>query len=145
MPLTDDERKQAEASILEDLDREHARRLDALDRKRERLRTRRDHELHLQHEHEVAELREELRARYYTERGYRLYVDSRGRESWLTPEEYEWRTKYRRRRKRNQGLVGFIRKIKPDIAIPKGRAIWTWAVYLGMMVLAVVLGVALSR
>jgi hypothetical protein len=144
VPLTDEERKQAEASILEDLDREHARRLGALERKRERLRTKRDRDQQLQHEFEVAELREQLRARYYTERGYRQYIDSRGRESWLTPEEYEWRIKHRRNR-RKRGIWALVNKIKPDLTFPKGRAIWTWVIYAGMMVLAVVLGVALSR
>lgn len=135
MPLTEDERKQAEAAILSDLDREHARRLQTLNRKRERLRSRRAQQDQVQHELEIAAMREELRAQYYTERGYLKYVDSRGRESWLTPEEHEWRTKYRRRRHRNRLLV----------ALPKGQRVWTIALYAGMLALAVVLGVLISR
>ncbi|MFH1463455.1 MAG: hypothetical protein ABIO70_03630 [Pseudomonadota bacterium] len=145
MPLTDEERQRAEAAILEDLEREHARRQDAIERKRDRLRSKRDRDQQLQHELEVAHLREELRARYYTERGYKQYIDSRGRESWLSPEEFEWRTKYRRRRKRDRGLWGLLKKALPDLSLPKGRGIWTWVLYAGMLVIAVVLGVALSR
>jgi hypothetical protein len=144
VPLTDEERQRAEASILEELDREHARRQVGVERKRERLRGKRDREQQRQQELDNAALREQLRARYYTERGYMQYTDSRGRSMWLSPEEYEWRTKYRRRRKRDRGLLGLLMRLKPDFALPKGRGIWTWALYAGMLALAVVLGIALS-
>jgi len=40
------------------------------------------------------------RKRFYKEHGYKRYVDSRGQEHWLLPEEYAWRQKAREARNR---------------------------------------------
>ena len=134
MPLTDEEREAAQAQILRELEEEHGRRLGVLSRKREQLRTKNEREQQMQRDLEVAELRDEMRTRFYEERGYKQYVDSRGRESWLTPEEHEWRSRHRRRRRRHR----FV----PKLAGPRARTI---ALYAGMLVLAVVLGILISR
>jgi hypothetical protein len=133
--LSEDERKEAQLRILEELEDEHARRLRRLEHKRQRVRSKREHEAQREKDILVAEMRDKLRHEFYTERGYKLYIDSRGRENWLTPEEYEWRTKYRRRRRRT-------RKWVPSL---KGARLRNVLIYAGMFALAVVLGMLISR
>ena len=135
MVLSEEERKEAELRILGELEEEHGRRLRRLEHKQQRVRSKREQQALREKELVVAEMREQMRHEFYTERGYKLYVDSRGRENWLTPEEYEWRTKYRRRRRRSRQLV-------PSF---KGTRLRTVLIYAGLLVFAVVLGVFLVR
>ncbi len=135
MVLSEEERKQAEARILDELEEEHARRLRRLEQKQQRVRTKREERAQRDKELLVAEMRDRMRHDFYTERGYKLYIDSRGRENWLTPEEYEWRTQVRRRRRRQ-------RKFVPSL---KGTRLRTVLIYAGLLVMAVVLGVFLVR
>lgn len=135
MVLSEEERKEAEARILDELQEEHERRLRRLEHKQRRVRSKREQQALREKELVVAEMREQMRHDFYTERGYKLYVDSRGRENWLTPEEFEWRTKYRRRRRRNRQIV-------PSF---KGTRLRTVLIYAGLLVFAVVLGVFLVR
>ena len=135
MVLNEEERKQAEERILEELEEEHARRIRRLEHKRQRVRSKRDQEAQREKELVVAEMRDKMRHDFYTKRGYKLYIDSRGRENWLTPEEYEWRTKYRRRRRRRPSMVPKIR----------GTRLRTVLIYGGMLALAVIVGMLISR
>lgn len=135
MVLSEDERKDAEARIANELAEEHERRLRRLEHKRQRVRSKRERENQHRKELVIAEMRDQMRHQFYTERGYKLYIDSRGRENWLTPEEYEWRTKYRRRKR---GRRKFVPKLK-------GYRTQTVLLYAGMLVLAVVLGMLISR
>ncbi len=135
MVLSEEERKAAEARILDELEEEHERRLRRLEHKQQRVRSKREQQAQREKELLVAEMRERMRHQFYTERGYKLYVDSRGRENWLTPEEYEWRTKYRRSRRRKRKLV-------PSF---KGTSARTVLIYTGLLVIAVILGVFLVR
>jgi len=133
--LSDEERKDAEARIMGELEEEHERRLRRLEHKRQKLRTKREQRAAREKELIVAEMRDKMRHEFYTERGYKLYIDSRGRENWLTPEEYEWRTRVRRRRRRRK-------KFAPSF---KGTSLRTVLIYAGLLVVAVVLGVFLVR
>jgi hypothetical protein len=133
--LSEEERQQAEVRILEELEEEHARRLRRLEHKRQRVRSKREQEAQREKDLVVAEIRDKMRHEFYTERGYKLYIDSRGRENWLTPEEFEWRTKYRRRRRRQRRWVPSLR----------GTRMRTVLIYGGMLLLAVVLGMLISR
>jgi len=133
--LSEEERREAESRILDELEDEHARRLRRLEHKRQRVRSKREQQAQLQKELVVAEMRDEMRHEFYTERGYKLYIDSRGRENWLTPEEFEWRTKYRRRRRRRRKLV-------PSF---KGTRLRTVLIYTGLLAVAVILGIFLVR
>lgn len=135
MVLSEEERHQAEARILEELEEEHARRLRRLEHKRQRVRSKRDEQAQREKDLVVAEMRDSMRHEFYTERGYKLYIDSRGRENWLTPEEFDWRTKYRRRRRRKRRWVPSLR----------GTRMRTVLIYGGMLLLAVVLGMLISR
>ncbi len=135
MVLSEEERKQAEALILEELEEEHARRLRRLEQKQQRVRSKHEQRAQREKELQIAEMRDEMRHEFYTERGYKLYIDSRGRENWLTPEEYEWRTTVRRRRRRRRQFV-------PSL---KGTRLRTVLIYAGLLVMAVVLGVFMVR
>jgi hypothetical protein len=135
--LTEDERKAAEARILEELEEEHARRLRRLEHKRQRVRSKREQQAMREKELVIAEMRDGMRHEFYTERGYKLYIDSRGRENWLTPEEYEWRTKVRRRRRRTRKWI--------PVPSFKGARLNQVLIYAGMLALAVVLGMLISR
>ncbi len=137
MVLTEDERKAAEARILEELEEEHARRLRRLEHKRQRVRSKREQQAMREKELVIAEMRDGMRHEFYTERGYKLYIDSRGRENWLTPEEYEWRTKVRRRRRRTRKWI--------PVPSFKGARLNQVLIYAGMLALAVVLGMLISR
>ncbi len=46
------------------------------------------------------ELEATERKLFYKEHGYKRYIDSRGQEHWLLPEEYAWRQKARDARNR---------------------------------------------
>ena len=125
----------AEVRIHEELEEEHQRRLRRLEHKRQRVRSKREQQVQHKKELVIAEMRDQMRHDFYTERGYKLYVDSRGRENWLTPEEYEWRTRVRRRKRGR-------RKYVPRL---KGHRLRTIVLYGGMLALAVALGMLLSR
>jgi hypothetical protein len=133
--LSEDERKDAEARIRDELEEEHQRRIRRLEHKRQRVRSKRERQNQHRKELVIAEMRDQMRHQFYTERGYKLYVDSRGRENWLTPEEYEWRTKVRRRKRGR-------RKFVPKLGSYRLRTV---LLYGGMLALAVALGMLLSR
>ena len=135
MVLSEDERKDAETRIRDELEEEHQRRLRRLEHKRQRVRSKRERQIQHRKELVIAEMRDQMRHQFYTERGYKLYVDSRGRENWLTPEEYEWRTKVRRRKRGR-------RKFVPKLGSYRLRTV---LLYGGMLALAVALGMLLSR
>jgi|AACY02.16.fsa_nt_gi hypothetical protein len=131
--LTEQERQSAEAEFEAELQAEHARRADAMRRRKAKRvdgRSRREEE---ERRIELYELREEVRRRFYKENGYKRYIDSTGREVWLTPEEFAARSKRRRRRK----LASI------DQALPSKYR--TLALYGGLALLATVLGFALAR
>lgn len=131
--LTEQERRDAAAEFEAELQDEHVRRASAMERRRAKRvdgRSRREEE---ERRIELYELREEVRRRFYKENGYKRYIDSTGREVWLTPEEYKARSKRRRRRK-----AASIEHALPS----KYRTI---ALYGGLALLAMVLGFALAR
>ena len=133
MPITDDERSDYAEEFRQELEREHLRRLDNLARQKQRIRDRKDERSRRAYEAEKADIRNELRKEFYEEKGYRLYTDSSGRQFWLTAEEYKYRTGRRRKRvKRKQTKIMGLR--------------WrTVALYAGAMLIAVLMGLAMTR
>lgn len=132
--LTRQERETAEAEFEAELASEHERRLDAIKRRRERRGERRSsHDEDSRHV-ELYELREAVRERFYKENGYKRYVDSTGREVWLSPQEYEQRSRRRRSRRRSAPLDA-----------PLATRTRTAMLYGGLALLALVLGFALAR
>jgi hypothetical protein len=129
--LSDEERREIEARLRAELEHEHEARALHGDRTIEqRDDDRRAAEI--VRESEVAKLRAEVKAAFWSERGFQRYVDSRGTEHWLTPDEYErrmQRRKHRRPRNDPQKRNAALRRI---------------AVFVGVLVLAIVIGLALG-
>ena len=103
--LSTDERERLEAEIRAELEAEHLSRLERVARRREELAQSRE----LRHERskqaEVARMREDVRRRFYQERGYER-IEEHGRERWIPREEYELRTRGKAPRIRNTRAVG---------------------------------------
>lgn len=79
-----------------------------------------------------ARLRREVAQKFWEEKGYKLYTDSRGNTMWMTEEAYERRM---RRKKRRRSL---------DSRLLRAEALRRYSVYGGVVVLAVLLGLALA-
>jgi len=80
------------------------------------------------------DLREEVRQRFYKENGYKRYLDSTGREVWLSPEEYAQRVRRRKRRSRSEGINDRLSANSRQLLL-----------YAGLGLLALVLGFVLAR
>ena len=85
------------------------------------------------HREELATLRDVTVEKFWTDYGFVKYTDSRGAIHWLPPDQYEGRMHHRKRRRAPTYQYVFERR---------GRIV---AVNLGMVVLAVLLGVLLAR
>lgn len=132
--LTRDEKQKAEAEFEAELAAEHARRQEAVQRRKERRGGRRSSHDEDQRRIELYELREAVRERFYKDNGYKKYIDSTGREVWLSPEEYTQRMRRRKRRARSGGA-------EPQL----GNTARQFMLYGGLALLAIVLGFALAR
>ncbi len=131
--LTDQERQEAEAAFEAELLAEHERIAESVAARKARRPDGRSRQEVEARRIELYELREKVRLRFYKEHGYRRYIDSTGREVWLTPEEFALRSK-RRSRRRSHTL---------EQALPSKYR--TVALYVGLALLALVLGFALAR
>ena len=131
MSLESDEKKQLEEQFRREMEDQHARRLEKLEKSRARVRARDAEAKRSEKQIAMTELKEQVRDDFYKEHGYRLYVDSTGREVWLTPEEYEIRMRRRH---------GRPTQIAPSVAVQRR----TWILYGTVVVLAVLLGIVLA-
>jgi len=129
--IESDEKKQLEEQFRREMEDQHARRLEELEKNRARVRAREEEARRTEKQIAMSELKEKVRDDFYKEHGYKLYVDSTGREVWLTPEEYEIRMRRRR---------GRPTQLAPSIAVQRR----TWILYGTVVVLAVVLGIVLA-
>ncbi len=130
--LTDDERQAAAAAFAAELMEEHERRVAKAQRLKQRNESRAAQRDEAQRTRELNDLKDQVRAKFYREKGYRRYHDSTGRELWLTAEEYELRMARRKSRRRT---------FEPET---NGR-LRTALMYLGMLGVAVVMGFLLAR
>ena len=133
LPLSDDEKRNLEAQIRSEMQAEHQRRIESLSRRKEDSRKRHEDKSEMQRNAEVSELREEMQRRFYEEQGYKRYVGSTGREQWLPPEEYEWRSRRRKRRIRGDGVT----RVTPRLRVV--------LLYCAIALAAVVLGLLIVR
>lgn len=131
MSLESDERKRLAEEFQRELEQDHARRLERIQKRKAKATARDRQRAEDERNIAVSELKEEVRDRFYKDHGYKLYVDSTGREVWLTPEEYEIRMRRRRGRRA---------KVAPSVATQRR----TWFLYGTVVVLAVLLGIALA-
>lgn len=134
MAITEEERRAYAEQFREELEAEHSRRLEKLQRQRERRRMRIDERSRRELEAEKADIRDELRKAFYEEKGYKLYTDSSGRDIWLTAEEYKYRTSRRRRRVKRKPL-GKVFGLRPR----------TVALYAMAVLMAVAIGIVMTR
>ena len=133
MALSEDERKEAEEVFLQELNEEHEDKIAALERRHERLRAKKEARSQREKNIYLEELRDKVRESFYTEKGYRRYVDSRGRELWLAPEEYEWRMRHRRRRRKRRFRLANAQRYQMVL------------IYFGILLLAIALGIAVAK
>jgi hypothetical protein len=97
----DDAEDELRQKILEELEQDHAERLEKLAHRKQRAKDRtqdRKEAIRLQG---TKKLRDEVRDRFYDEKGYVEYVDASGRREWVPKEEYEWRMRRRKRSRRS--------------------------------------------
>ena len=133
LALSDDERTSAADRFRSELEAEHQRRHEKIQSRREKARAKRYRKKSENRQVELYEIQEVVREQFYKDNDYKLYTDSTGRQSWLSPEEYEWRMARRKNR-------GHRRKIY-EPAFGNRRPLWLfWA---GMVALAVSLGLLL--
>lgn len=132
MPLTEEEREALAADFREELVAEHERRLQKHEEQQRRREDRRARGDSTDRQVALSELKDSVRADFYKEHGYRRYVDSTGRENWLTPEEYAVRTARRKARRSRMPAV-------------QGSDGPSYVAYVVVAVLAVLLGMLLAR
>ena len=131
--LSSAELEESRAQFEAELRDEHNARVAKVLRRQERS----DH-VHSVHNQEARQkalndLRAEVQAEFYKKNGYKIYTDSTGREHWLTPEEFAFRTERRKRRRH--------RVIEP-VVIGRYRQ---WLFGAGIVGLALLLGMLLAR
>jgi hypothetical protein len=125
-PLRDEE-DALRQTLREELERDHAERLEKLEKRKDRARAR-THERRDEQRAEIErKLKDEVRDQFYEEKGYVEYVDASGRREWVPKEEYEWRM---RRRKKSR---------KPDLPM-SNRMREVVVMGLGLVV-AVIIGI----
>lgn len=95
MPLSEDERRAMEEQYRREVREEHERRSALINHERPLSS---DEELARQVE--LARVRHQVREDFWKEQGYVKYLDSRGAESWVTPQEFAERWERRKARQR---------------------------------------------
>jgi hypothetical protein len=100
VPLDDGE-EDLRQRILDELEQEHSERLEKLAHRKQRARARTEERKQELRVEGTKKLRDEIRDRFYDEKGYVEYVDGSGRREWVPKEEYEWRMRRRKRSRRS--------------------------------------------
>ncbi len=131
-PMSPDERDAVAAAFEAELAAEHEQRVARARKMQARTAARANRLDSEQRVRETNKIKEKVRAEFHAKQGYKRYFDSTGRELWLTAEEFELRTKRRKHRRR---------VFEPEAA---GRT-RTVLFYLGLLLVAVVMGFLLAR
>ena len=131
MSLSADEQRELAETYREELEADHERRVAKVREREDREAARRARAEQDAREVARSDLKEQVREQFYKEHGYKLYVDSTGREHWLAPEEYAQRMARRKGR----------RVVAPS-KLSQRRV---WMFYAGTALLAVALGVLLAQ
>ena len=105
--LTEEEAAKLAADFRSALMDEHESRVKAQVHREERSREK--HKARMREQEILAEeqIKEQVRAEFYKEQGYKLYTDSAGRQHWLTQSEYDWRMQAKARRDKNHRSFDF--------------------------------------
>lgn len=119
--------------ILDELEQEHQEREERAQRKAERRKQKR--QVEKQRSKAVEELRSQMRREFYKSKGYEERIDPTGRRVYLSPTELEnKKRKKSRRRKKNVTVSSWFK----ELGLGEGP------VYLGIAVLAVIVGLILA-
>ncbi len=120
--------------ILEELEQEHQEREERAQRKAERRKQKR--QVEKQRTKAVEELRAQMRREFYKSKGYEERIDPTGRRVYLSPTELQnkKRKKSHRRRKKNVTVSSWLKEL----------GLGDWPVYLGIALLAVIVGLILA-
>ena len=129
--IDEEEAREWRAKFREEFEEEDRKRAQAVDHRRAASDARGSSRAQRDREAEISAMRDEVRAEFYLERGYQLYTDSTGRELWLSPEEYQYRTTRRRKRKKRRRI---------EIVTPRRQ---TALYFMAMLAIAVLMGLAL--
>ena len=97
----DDDEDELREKLLEELEHEHAERLEKLAHRKQRAKQRTAERKEVLRLEGSKKLRDEVRDQFYDEKGYVEYVDASGRREWVPKEEYEWRMRRRKRSRRS--------------------------------------------
>jgi len=133
---SDGDRAELEAQVRAELEEEHTRRLQEFERRRKNARERGAEHRERAREEELASLKAEFRQKFYIEKGYLRYTDSRGQETWLPPEEYAWRMRVRRSRSKHHREYR-----SPMVVTGRTRTVLLYAI---LVVAAVVVGLLVA-
>jgi len=133
--LSPEEREAIAAEFRAELEQEHVERQDAQADRESRASARRDARRTREDALAEADIKEQIRADFYKDKGYKLYTDSAGRQHWLTPEEYEWRMAARSRRDNRR------KTFEPSIWVRQKQLV----MYGSAILLAVALGMWLIK
>ncbi len=133
MALTETERKEWESRFRAEAEADDLRR-QARDPSEGRRGSKRVHREEAEREAELALIKQQVREQFWKEKGYVRYKDSRGLESWVSPEEMARREASRQSRRKYAHYEA-----------KWGTNLRQAAMFVGVMVLAVVLGLVLGR
>lgn len=129
--MTDEERQQIAEDLRRQLEQEHVERV----QQQTERHARRTDRHHTPEAVIRAQVEKEIREKFFEEKGYKKYENSRGEIEWLLPDEYERRMKSRKSRKRRRS-TGEADLLKP----------WMWAALaIGTVLAGVMMAFALSR
>jgi hypothetical protein len=132
-PLSPDEASDARELFESELQADHDERVAKVARREARAQRKGSTREREQRHAALNALKAQVQADFYKKNGYKLYTDSTGRQHWLTPDEFAYRTARRKNRRH--------RVVEPIIVDRTRNILFT----VGMVLVAIILGFALAR
>ena len=118
------------------LEREHAEAKERFEERKVRSKDKAKARRSEKEELGEAKRQQRLRETFYKENGYKRYTNSRGKVLWLLPEEYEWRMRAKKDRANRHAKYTSLANASEN----RQRMVW-----IGLVLIAVVIGLALLR
>lgn len=118
------------------LEKEHAEAKERFEERKARSKDKAQARKSEKEELGEAKRQQELREQFYKENGYKRYTNSRGKVTWLLPEEYEWRMRAKKDRAHRHAKYTSLANASEN----RQRMVW-----IGLVLIAVVIGLALLR
>jgi hypothetical protein len=118
------------------LEKEHAEAKERFEERKARSRDKAQARKSEKQELGEAKRQQAMREKFYKENGYKRYTNSRGKVLWLLPEEYAWRTRAKKDRAHRHAKYTSLANASDN----RQRMVW-----IGLVMIAVVIGLALLR